>query len=327
VEVLVAAGLTLAVTAMLFEFAATSQRVARLQPEAADVAQRLRVAAGAIERELRGAGAADLHGAIGPLSNFLPPLVPARTGLQSADPELTAFRDRLSIFSVSDGGWPARLTADLATPASDVPIDAGAAGCPGAGLCGFTPQTRAAIIDTDRLGAGFDVFTVTHVTTGLGHAAPNAPFSQRYRAATAVVVPLDQRVYYLDRAGHRLMVYDGFKSALPLIDRVADLEFAYFADPHAWSVAAPRDAAGNCAYGAGDPPVPLLMPLGFAMVELPPGRFTDGPFCGVPPHRFDADLLRIRRVRVRIRLQAAVAGVPDLEIAFQVAPRNMMAAR
>ncbi len=327
VELLVALALTLTLAAILFDFAATSQRIARLQPEAADLTQRLRVAVGAIERDLRTAGAAAPNGSIGTLSNFLPPVVPARTGLQLPDPELTAFRDRVSVLSVADGGWTARLTADLASAVADVPINSADSGCPGAGLCGFSPQARAAIIDTERLGAGFDVFTVTHTTTALGHSAPNPPLSKAYPAATTVVVPVEHRVYYLDRAAGRLMVYDGYKSALPLVDHVTDLEFTYFADPHARSVAPPPDAAGNCAFAPGDSPTPLLMPLGTASIEIPLVRFTDGPFCGIPPNRFDADLLRIRRVRVRLRLRPTITGLKDLEMVFHVAPRNMVASR
>jgi hypothetical protein len=140
------------------------------------------------------------------------------------------------------------------------------------------------------------------------------------------------------------MVYDGFKSTFPLVDNVVRLEFAYFLDPHPAAAAGAADTSGNCAYAAADPPVPLLPALG--SVTLAPvalGRFTDGPYCGIFPNRFDADLLRIRRVRVRLRVQAALdqlrgsgasfvnAGtadselttVRDFEVTFDATPRNM----
>jgi hypothetical protein len=70
---------------------------------------------------------------------------------------------------------------------------------------------------------------------------------------------------------------------------------------------------------------------------------TDGPSCGQPPFRFDADLLRVRRVSVTIRVEAesaefrgrgigfsspGVAGastrvVPDLQTTIDVTPPNM----
>ena len=72
---------------------------------------------------------------------------------------------------------------------------------------------------------------------------------------------------------------------------------------------------------------------------------VDGPWLPDAAHgaRFDADLLRIRRIRVTLRVQAAAAWlrgpasrlftnggtavapryVPDWELTFDVAPRNM----
>ncbi len=161
-------------------------------------------------------------------------------------------------------------------------------------------------------------------------------------------MPVIQRVYYRDSATHRLMVYDGFKSTFPLIDNVVDLRFAYFVDPHPASVARPADTSGNCVYAPGDPPAPLLPPAGSAtLAPFPIAQFTDGPYCGVYPNRFDADLLRIRRVRVRIRVQAALersrgrgpqyvnagwadgalSAVHDFEMTFDVTPRNMQPTR
>ena len=328
IELIVAVGMCVAIGAMLIDFAATSQRAAAVEPDAADLNQRVRAAVGSLERDLRSAGGTSPHGPPGTLSAFLPPIRPARTGVSGADGELTAYPDRISILALGDRAWVARVATDVAHPSADISIDPDAPGCPSGGLCGFTDGMRAAIVDVERLGAGYDLFSVTGTIGGLGHAAPNPPLSKLYRAGTSVVLPVEQSVYYLDRAERRLMRYDGFRSALPLVDHVTGVQFAYFADPHPASVAAPIDGAGNCAYDAGDPPRPLLAPLGGStIVELPLSRLTDGPFCGVAPNRFDADLLRIRRVRVTLRLQAANARVRDFEVTFHVAPRNMVAAR
>jgi hypothetical protein len=85
-------------------------------------------------------------------------------------------------------------------------------------------------------------------------------------------------------------------------------------------------------------------------VELTQAMLTDGPWCPDPTfdNRYDADLLRIRRVVVTLRVQAAVASlrgpagvlftrggtstssqryVPDQEIKFSVTPRNMTLGR
>jgi hypothetical protein len=73
---------------------------------------------------------------------------------------------------------------------------------------------------------------------------------------------------------------------------------------------------------------------------------TDGPWCpdGLAPNRFDADLFRVRKIRVTVRVQSALASlrgpagtlflkggtartgyryVPDLEVQFDVTPRNL----
>jgi hypothetical protein len=94
--------------------------------------------------------------------------------------------------------------------------------------------------------------------------------------------------------------------------------------------------------------VPLLPALaGLTLVPLTMQQLIDGPFCGIAPARFDADLLRIRRVRVTLRVQVDAAhlrgsgehfvnagsstahdqSVKDYEMTFDVAPRNMSPAR
>jgi hypothetical protein len=113
------------------------------------------------------------------------------------------------------------------------------------------------------------------------------------------------------------MVYDGYQSDMPLLDNVVDVRFSYFAD------AAP---------GPGLRPLPL-------------SELADGPAVGLAPNRFDADVRAIRLIRVTIRLDAAAddvrgggssfvrpgrstsgyALVPDFEVTFDVAPRNMRA--
>jgi hypothetical protein len=79
---------------------------------------------------------------------------------------------------------------------------------------------------------------------------------------------------------------------------------------------------------------------------MTPALLTDGPWCpdATARNRFDADLLRIRRVRFSLRVQTALESlrgpasvlftrgglartasryVPDLEIQLDVSPRNL----
>lgn len=345
VELLVATAVFLGVMALLFQFAARGQRLARSQPEAADLHQRLRVAVSMIKRDILHAGSGSIHGEdAGPLVGYLPPIVPARTGARAPDGEGTWFSDRISILYVPAEGWHVPLAFDMASASDPVPVDPITRGCPGAGLCGFVQGTRAVVLDRSTLGAGYDVFSVTGTVGGLQHGPPNPGFSRPYAAGTAIVMPVVHRVYYLDRANRRLMAYDGYQSDLPLVDNIVALEFSYFGDPRGESIARPADGEGSCVYSPGAPPDPLLASSsGRTLVPLAARELTDGPFCGLAPHRFDGDLLRIRRVAARIRVQASagfVRGsgpafaqpgsspggdsyVADFEVTFDVAPRNM----
>jgi hypothetical protein len=128
-----------------------------------------------------------------------------------------------------------------------------------------------------------------------------------YRSDTITLVPVpghdpDGRphTYYLKNdaaAGSaQLMRYDGHESDLPLADHVAGLEFDYF---------------------------------GADGTQLAAAAFQDGPWFpdDEDRNRFDLDLLKIRRVRVTLRMQPASAALrrllPDREIRFDVAPRNL----
>jgi prepilin-type N-terminal cleavage/methylation domain-containing protein len=108
-------------------------------------------------------------------------------------------------------------------------------------------------------------------------------------------------------------------------------------------------AGENCVFQVtGGVQVPRLAVLGsgLAEVQLTAAQLTDGPWCPSvsSPNRFDADLLRIRHVRVNIRVQVAASAlrgpagvlfthggtstsdqrfVPDQELSFDIAPRNM----
>jgi len=116
----------------------------------------------------------------------------------------------------------------------------------------------------------------------------------------------------------------------------------------------PRDlwaAAENCVFADAGGPIPRLPRLAASSspVILEAAQLRDGPWCPDGAHavRFDADLLRIRRVRLRLRVQVAVAAMrgpagrlfargggsssselfaPDQQILLDVTPRNLGAA-
>ena len=349
IEMLVATAILAIAYVVLLQLAAQGQRIARAQPEAADMRQRLRVAADMIQRDLLMAGAGLVHGSdAGPLSNYLPAVLPMRTGARRADPEVSFFDDRITILYVAAGAAAAPLVMDMPAPSADVPIDGAARGCPSTGLCGFEDGTRSLIVDTSGVGRGFDLFSVSRLSAGLVHGPPDADLSRAYPRAAARVVPVKQRVYYLDTPTRRLMAYDGYQTDVPLAENIVALRFQYFLDPWPDSVPRPPAGAGNCVYGAANPPIALLADLGRPTLAAAGATLlTDGPLCGLPPHRFDGDLLRIRRIRVTLRAQVgdhALRGsggdfacrvsrplrdsyVPDIAVSFDVSPRNLPSTR
>jgi prepilin-type N-terminal cleavage/methylation domain-containing protein len=314
-ELLIAmAAFAMAVVPMLY-VASAGQRLARSQPEASDLQQRVRVVADKLQRDLAMAGAGPLHGSLaGRLSELVPAIVPARTGLRSPDAMLSAFDDRLTVVYVPDAATSVPLATAMANPSANLAIDPSSPGCDSSGgVCGLVEGTRALIVDSGHVGDGYEIFTVTDATGTLSHGSPNQPFTRAYGVG-AVVVPIVQRVYHFDRAGRHLMLYDGYQSDMPLIDDVVEMRFAYFAE---------------------SPDVGL--------VQVPLEQLTDGPLVGVSPNEFDRTLLDIRVVRVTLRLEAAAedvrgAGVgfrrpgrsnsafsyvPDHEVTFDVALRNV----
>jgi type II secretory pathway pseudopilin PulG len=340
VEVLVSAAIAGVLLGVLVQFAITAQNAVGVQADVADVHQRLRVATDALRRDLLAAGAGPSNGGWrGPLIDRFPPVLPARTGRLGADPELSYYADRISILYVPDTRSETVLRVGMSGPAAPMAIDAGAPGCPAAGACGFTDGDTALVFSADA----HEVFTVSETDPVVGTLLAVSPLSRAYPAGSAVVAAV-RRVYYLDRAGRRLMRYDGDRSDVPLVDHVVDLRFTYYLDTAAAAVRPPPPGAGSCAYSAGSPPMPLLDELAGAAPALAErARLTDGPVCGQAPFRFDGDLLRVRRIGVTIRLEAGSAEfrgsgpafrspgtshggnkyIPDVEVSFDVAPRNM----
>jgi type II secretory pathway pseudopilin PulG len=302
VEVLVATLVMGLVMGAVFGVLSRANDAMAAQPEVSDVQQRLRVGAAALQRELLNAGAGAYIGRVpGGLSRFIAAVQPYRWG---ADPA-GAFRDDV-ITVIYVPGSPAQATvADLrSNPGEDVELDLRI----GDGAHTFGPGMRVMIVEPD----GAWVFGVVTAV---------APAMLRVRAGSEVPPVLDEgrsavfevsiHTFSLKPDGasgaFQLVHYDGIETELPVLDRVVSLGFRYWVnDP---GTTAPVEIAGN--------------------------SLTDGPWLpdAVSPMRYDADLLRLRRIGVRLRVQAAspwlrgktlgARVVPDGELTLDVAPPNL----
>ena len=344
IEMLIATAIGCVLLGVLLQFAVSAQISTGLQSETVDLQQRVRVALESIRRDILVAGAGPVLGPNrGPLANVFPPILPARIGVLGADAELSFQSDRISVLYVPIDVAQTTLAADMPTPVSPIVIDGTAPGCRPASACDFVAGVDALIYEPGNVGGAHEVFSVSSVDPATGALTSAAPLSRAY-SGRARVTAVVRRTYYLDASGKRLMMYDGVRSDVPLVDHVVALRFEYYADPRPDAVAAPAPGESNCAYG-GSPPVSILANLGgFAPKPLTAALLTDGPVCGQSPFRFDADLLRIRRVSVTIRIEAESAEfraggpafaspgiarggnrmLPDLETTIDVTPRNMV---
>ena len=346
VEVLVSMAITLLVTAAIVQLLNPSQAAAQVQPEAQDMQQRMRVASDALFRSLLVAGAGPYQGTTtGSLGQFLPPILPRVLGATAPDAADTAFDDRITILHVPDTTSQSVTTAALTDPGAPLSV-AQMPGCPIAQpVCGFSPGDEALVFDKT---GGFDLFTVTGVAGGAAQLELRGASMSASYPPGAVAARVQSRSYYRDPSTNELMMYEqGTGGALPFVDDVAGLTFEYFGDPLPPTRPKPPTGVANCLYDAkGDylgGGMTVLSGDG-SLAPLPLSMFTDGPWCGGGTNQFDADLLRIRRVRVTIRIQTPLAALrgqdprlfaqpgtsregrrylPDLVASFSVTPRNL----
>jgi prepilin-type N-terminal cleavage/methylation domain-containing protein len=327
VELLVTVGILLAMAGAMIELARGAHGAAQALGDISDVQQKMRVAADAIQHDLLMAGAGGGLGADeGPLIRYLPPIRPSAS--LAGESDVTYSSERITVLYVPQTRAEAEVAAGMSVD-GPLPMGNGPA-CVVDPLCGFEDGMQAIVFDRTGPGFGYDVFTIGNASPGwIARSSGEGNFSQIY-TSTAVVREVVQRIYYLDRsdaANVRLMRSDG-RSTFPLVDGLSELRFTYLADPDPSSVFAGGAAGGTCVYAPGAPPRALLAPLGgISLAELSVSDLTDGPFCGIPPTRFDADLLRVRRVRVSLRTDIAggsrSARASSLfELTFDVSPRN-----
>jgi type II secretory pathway pseudopilin PulG len=253
-----------------------------------------------------------------------------------------------------------------------------------AGAGGTDDATHAVIYD----GTGaFDEFVVTSVdesgsNLGIQHLQQGT-LSHAYKVPSRIS-EVRSRSYFLKLDTNQLMQDDGLGAAAPALDNVVGLSFEYYGDPLPPALVASSTANLPTTYGPAPPGLEATTAIAgwppgencvweirgtgsertyasrlFAMgdgsgglVPLTAASLTDGPWCpdAGNSNRYDADLLRIRKIRVTLRVQAgnrALRGsgslaigpdalftnggtarslsssVPDQAIRFDISPRNL----
>jgi len=381
VELLLAAVITLIVVGGAFELAGPAQRMFQAQPEASDMQQRMRVAVDALRKDLMMAGAGTYAGpALGALNYHLAPVMPVRAFGDTPDAARGIFfrSDAISFLYVPSTPSQTRLSAALAPGALD-PLIESPPNCPLATpeqACGFNEDDRVLLAD---LSGSWDIYSVDRVVNGVMSFQHRGQPSNTNYPAGAAVAEIRAGTYYLKTdasAGtFQLMRHDAWATELPVVDEVVLLKFRYFGTPTPpqltgvplevipgpWTTYGPPPPplgisrgswppGESCTFAVVDgihtPRLATIAPGGLAPVELTSALLTDGPWCPDPlsPRRFDADLLRVRRIHVTLRVQSALASlrgpagplfmrggtaragdryVPDLVAEFDVTPRNM----
>lgn len=276
----------------------------------------------------------------------------------------------------------AQTTIRDAMPSQSAEIKVNAqAGCPtGDNLCGFKEGMQVMIFDDTGTS---DIFSITKVQDEALHLQHRGQDLSKAYAQNTYITQIAAVTYWLKTDSvaetYQLMRYDGYQTDAPIAENIVGMAFEYFAEPSPpvllksvtdpigpWTNYGPKPPAvgvdvasdtwgpgENCLFmvsgGAHVARTEMATPLGplnGPLVKLSAPQLTDGPWCpdGAMGNRFDADLLRIRKVRVTLRVQVgdkslrgptgaffmrggtATGGtryIPDQEISFEVTPRNL----
>jgi hypothetical protein len=345
VELLVSTAIMVTVTGAIFSLMNPAQGSAQTQPEVADMQQRMRVGNETIFKELVMAGAGPYQGPVtGALVNFFAPILPRRLGRTNPDAP-TVFRDDTITLSYIPNTYSQTIISSAMPDVSAEMKVTDQSNCPsdGSQLCGFHEGMDVIIFDTS---GNFDLFTITEVQDDAAHLQHRGQDMSIAYDIGASVTQIVSNTYYLDRNTNKLMRYNLNAEDTPIADDVVDLKFEYFGDPNPPMAPKPRAGVANCLYDAAGNyrNLPVLAADEGSLAPLTADILTDGPMCGGGTNAFDADLLRVRKVRVTMRVQAANPAlrgldtrlftnpgtakggeryVPDYSLSFEVTPRNL----
>ena len=335
VELLLAVVISLLVIAGALVVAASARSTFLVEPAALDTARRLREGTDALTGALRGAGGAQ---AAGDGVSWMGSSVPAVWPLTDLDGAPSTRFAALWILRAPAGGGSARLLLPQPGPGAAISLDRVNGACPlTAAICGFDVGDQAVVFD-DR--GHFDVFEVGAVSEALSQITPLARLSRAYAAGSWIVEARADRFGLVHQAdGSRTLTRVTWAGARePIVDGVLDLDIGV------WGHRAPpdlRDAAageGLATYGLHPPESIAVDPEGYwpggehcmaarrggapvsrlaeraddeaGLARLAPADFDDGPWCPSDgwPGSYDADLFRIRRIDLRLRVEVRSAA-------------------
>jgi len=315
------------------------------------------------------------------LSYYFPPVLPYRQTPVGGDPQGSFFDNRITLFYVPTTTAETTLRNDFKPvgvgPGSTLEVNRVPGCAANKNLCGFILNnagitTTVLVVDGDT--GNYDTFSLTadadEQLLTIPVSAPQHAVGTTY-ARGSKVIEVRQRTYSMEPdklspGAFQLVTYDTTADVnLPVVDHVVDLKFKYYGDPQPPQFRKAGDPAsvtygpppsavavppGNCLFAdaMGTPLLPVLANGANpnTLIELAKPDLTNGPWCPGPANanRWDADLLRIRKIGVTIRVESAVdalrgplgplfnrAGtakggerfVPDQEIHFEIAPRNL----
>jgi hypothetical protein len=309
-----------------------------------DMQQRARIGSDLMFRDLFMAGAGVYAGPkTGALTSFFAPIIPRRMGSQNADAYTVVRPDAVTISYIPNSYSQTTIRQAMPLPSSELKVTDNP-NCPKHNqLCGFEEGMVVLIFDDE---GHFDFFTLTQVQNDAGHLQHHQQdLSYAYQPG-AIITQADAHTYYFDAANRQLRHYDGYQSDVVVVENVVGVLFEYFGDPQPPVKPKPPLGTANCLYDAAGTllgGLNVLATQGGSLAALPLTILNDGPWCGAGQNRFDADLLRVKKVRVTLRVQAGPASMrasgadfantgtsqsalrtlPDYGFTFEVSPRNM----
>jgi Tfp pilus assembly protein PilW len=209
VELLIATAITVTTGGALLSLVVAGQSIARLQPEAADLQQRARIATQVIATELSRAGAGIDSGPLaGPLGLHFPAVAASPDG-------------GLTIWYVSERGAQGTLTAALPADgiSAAVALDAACA----AASCGFSENTTAVILDNSGCHDLARIEDATPAAVVLSGPSRSCGYS-----AGAAIAQGEVRTFRVDPASRQLLRRDEATGiSLPISDNVAAMSVDY----------------------------------------------------------------------------------------------------